>query len=247
MTTSVRSVDWTWIVLISLTLAGVAIGEGAEPGFWVTLTIAAIAAFKGRLVIDQFMELGSAHPTIRRLVPRLRAPGTDPHGAGLSLRSPDRPTHHPVQGLIQKSGMEATDRISRPPTSAGRTTLGTANDRSRSRWHLASPVALCLALSLLDHSTHAEDLPRGDCGSPATATDLRHCDLGGAKLQGGRPAGRPTRRGATGERGSHGLQNSRGRVWSGPICVGPSSGAATSPVPSCTAPISSTPSWTRQT
>ena len=68
MTASARTVDWTWILLISLTLAGVSIGEGAEPGFWVTLTVAAIAAFKGRLVIDRFMELGSAHPAIRRLV-----------------------------------------------------------------------------------------------------------------------------------------------------------------------------------
>ena len=68
MTSSARSVDWTWTILVALTLVGVAIGEGAEPGFWVTLTVAAIAAFKGRLVIDQFMELGSAHPVIRRLV-----------------------------------------------------------------------------------------------------------------------------------------------------------------------------------
>ena len=68
MILSTRTVDWTWILLVSLTLVGVAIGEGAEPGFWVTLTVAAIAAFKGRLVIDQFMELGSAHPAIRRLV-----------------------------------------------------------------------------------------------------------------------------------------------------------------------------------
>jgi hypothetical protein len=68
MTASARAIDWTWITLISLTLAGVAVGEGAEPGLWVTLTVAAIAAFKGRLVIDQFMELGGAHPAIRRLV-----------------------------------------------------------------------------------------------------------------------------------------------------------------------------------
>lgn len=68
MTTSTRSVDWTWAILVTLTLAGVAIGEGAAPDFWVTLTVAAIAAFKGRLVIDQFMELGTAHPAIRRLV-----------------------------------------------------------------------------------------------------------------------------------------------------------------------------------
>ena len=68
MTASTRSVDWAWAILVTLTLAGVAIGEGAEPGFWITLTVAAIAALKGRLVIDHFMELSSAHPAIRRLV-----------------------------------------------------------------------------------------------------------------------------------------------------------------------------------
>lgn len=68
MTANTRALDWTWMILISLTLAGVAIGEGAEPGLWVTLTVAAIATLKGRLVIDQFMELGRAHPAIRRLV-----------------------------------------------------------------------------------------------------------------------------------------------------------------------------------
>ncbi|MGE5155343.1 MAG: cytochrome C oxidase subunit IV family protein [Bdellovibrio bacteriovorus] len=68
MTASIRSVDWTWGTLVALTLAGVALGEGAQPGFWVTLSVAAIAAVKGRLVIDQFMELGGAHPSIRRLV-----------------------------------------------------------------------------------------------------------------------------------------------------------------------------------
>lgn len=68
MSLSSRSVDWAWIILVALTLLGVAIGGGAEPGFWVTLSVAAIAAFKGRLVIDQFMELNTAHPTIRRLV-----------------------------------------------------------------------------------------------------------------------------------------------------------------------------------
>ena len=40
----------------------------AEPGFWVTLVIASIMAFKGRLVIDHFMELADANRTIRRMV-----------------------------------------------------------------------------------------------------------------------------------------------------------------------------------
>ncbi len=63
-----RLVDWTWALLIALTLVGVSIGEGAEAGLWVTLFVAVVTAVKGRLVIDRFMELGGAHPGIRRLV-----------------------------------------------------------------------------------------------------------------------------------------------------------------------------------
>lgn len=66
--TSNRSVSWTWALLISLTFLGVSIGEGSEPGLRITLVVAVITAVKGRLVVDQFMELGDAHPGIRRLV-----------------------------------------------------------------------------------------------------------------------------------------------------------------------------------
>lgn len=65
---SARTLNIVWIVLIGLTLGGMAMGESAEAGFWVTAIIAAITALKGRMVIDYFMELGDAHPTIRRLV-----------------------------------------------------------------------------------------------------------------------------------------------------------------------------------
>ena len=68
MITSSRSLDLVWILLIALTLGGVAIGEGAEPGFWITVIVAVITTFKGRMVIDYFMEVGDAHSAIRRLV-----------------------------------------------------------------------------------------------------------------------------------------------------------------------------------
>lgn len=63
-----RRIDYTWILLVALTLGGIALGERGGSGFWLTLVIAAITAAKGRLVIDRFMELGDAHPGIRRLV-----------------------------------------------------------------------------------------------------------------------------------------------------------------------------------
>lgn len=68
MTGSIRTIDWTWILLLFLTLVGVVLGEGAEPGFWVTVLIAVITGVKGRLVIDNFMEMGHARPSIRALV-----------------------------------------------------------------------------------------------------------------------------------------------------------------------------------
>jgi hypothetical protein len=58
----------SWLLLLALTLSGMLMGEYARPGFWVTVSIAAITAFKGRLVIDQFMELNQASPVIRRIV-----------------------------------------------------------------------------------------------------------------------------------------------------------------------------------
>jgi len=63
-----RRLDLVWGLLIGLTLGGAALGEAAEPGFWVTAAIAAIMVFKGRMVIDHFMELAEANRTIRMTV-----------------------------------------------------------------------------------------------------------------------------------------------------------------------------------
>lgn len=60
-----RKVDLVWGLLIALTLSGTLLGESAEPGFRVTLAIAGIMAVKGRLVIDYFLELAHADPTLR--------------------------------------------------------------------------------------------------------------------------------------------------------------------------------------
>ncbi|MGE5155344.1 MAG: pentapeptide repeat-containing protein, partial [Bdellovibrio bacteriovorus] len=44
--------------------------------------------------------------------------------------------------------------------------------------------ALGLGLLAVAALAGAEDLPRGDCAAPRPATDLRHCNLGEARLQG---------------------------------------------------------------
>lgn len=57
-----------WLLLVALTLCGALIGEAAEPGLAITLVICLTMAFKGRMVIDHFMELKTANRTIRSLM-----------------------------------------------------------------------------------------------------------------------------------------------------------------------------------
>jgi len=51
-----------------LTLAGTLIGESADPGLAITLIICLTMAFKGRMVIDHFMELNTANSMIRNMM-----------------------------------------------------------------------------------------------------------------------------------------------------------------------------------
>jgi hypothetical protein len=60
-----RSVDFIWLLLMALTLMSAALAETAEPGLLITLAIAASVAFKGRMVVDRFMELQHANRHLR--------------------------------------------------------------------------------------------------------------------------------------------------------------------------------------
>jgi len=60
-----RSVDFIWLLLMALTLVSAALAETAEPGLLVTLAIATSVAFKGRMVVDRFMELQHANRYLR--------------------------------------------------------------------------------------------------------------------------------------------------------------------------------------
>ncbi|BAO45327.1 cytochrome C oxidase subunit IV family protein [Thiolapillus brandeum] len=66
--TNRKRLNASWLFLMGLTLSGALMGEYAHPGFWVTVSVAFITAIKGRLIIDEFMELGDASPAIRRTV-----------------------------------------------------------------------------------------------------------------------------------------------------------------------------------
>lgn len=63
-----QTVTLLWLLLVGLTLGGSLLGETAQPGYDVMLVIVLTMAFKGRVVIDHFMELKNANRLIRRLM-----------------------------------------------------------------------------------------------------------------------------------------------------------------------------------
>ena len=63
-----RRIDLLWLLLLALTLGGALIGETAEPSLAITLFIVVTMAFKGRIIIDHFMELKTANRTLRNLM-----------------------------------------------------------------------------------------------------------------------------------------------------------------------------------
>lgn len=58
----------TWLILIGLTLVGAWLAETAHPGWPLALTVAFLIAFKGRMVIDHYMEMRHANRRIRRVL-----------------------------------------------------------------------------------------------------------------------------------------------------------------------------------
>lgn len=63
-----QTITLLWLLLAALTLGGAYLGEAAEPGLAVTLIIALTMAFKGRIIVDHFMELKTANRTLRKLM-----------------------------------------------------------------------------------------------------------------------------------------------------------------------------------
>jgi hypothetical protein len=63
-----KLIDLLWVLLVALTLSGSWLGETAEPGLGVVMFVCLTMAFKGRIVIDHFMELKTANSLLRRLM-----------------------------------------------------------------------------------------------------------------------------------------------------------------------------------
>jgi hypothetical protein len=57
-----------WLLLVALTLAGAWLAETGHAGWPLTLIVAGLIAFKGRMVIDRYMEITGANPRIRAVL-----------------------------------------------------------------------------------------------------------------------------------------------------------------------------------
>ncbi len=57
-----------WLILIGLTLAGALLAETGHAGWPLALTVVFLIAFKGRMVIDHYMEMRHANQRIRHVL-----------------------------------------------------------------------------------------------------------------------------------------------------------------------------------
>ena len=60
-----RSINFIWGGLMAVTIGSALLAESGETNLLVTLLICLSIAFKGRMVVDRFMELRSANRYIR--------------------------------------------------------------------------------------------------------------------------------------------------------------------------------------
>ncbi|SFD00033.1 cytochrome C oxidase subunit IV family protein [Pseudoalteromonas denitrificans] len=65
---NLNRLDISWIILMLITLANAFIAETADPHIFITAVICFSIAYKGRRVMDHFMELNYANKTIALLM-----------------------------------------------------------------------------------------------------------------------------------------------------------------------------------
>jgi hypothetical protein len=57
-----------WLLLVGLTAAGAWLAETGHAGWPLACVVAGLIAFKGRMVIDHYMEMTTANTRIRRVL-----------------------------------------------------------------------------------------------------------------------------------------------------------------------------------
>lgn len=66
--TNIRLVNRLWLVLIGLTLFSAFMAEQDHQGLTAVTIIAVALGIKGRIIVDHYMELKTAHPLLRILM-----------------------------------------------------------------------------------------------------------------------------------------------------------------------------------
>lgn len=67
-TTKLNAVDISWVILMIITTLNALVAETAEPDLLITAIICFSIAYKGRRIMDFFMELNHANATIQKLM-----------------------------------------------------------------------------------------------------------------------------------------------------------------------------------
>ena len=62
---SISALDFSWILFMIITAANALVAETAEPSLAITALICGSIAYKGRRIMDYFMELNHANSTIQ--------------------------------------------------------------------------------------------------------------------------------------------------------------------------------------
>lgn len=68
LSSKLNALDISWVILMLITSFNALVAETAEPGLIITAIICFSIAYKGRRIMDYFMELKHANTTIQKLM-----------------------------------------------------------------------------------------------------------------------------------------------------------------------------------
>ncbi|PLY16200.1 MAG: thiosulfate reductase [Sedimenticola sp.] len=68
MQLSLRNIDFIWLVLMIITVLNAVVAETADGSLLITIIIAISIGFKGRMVVQRFMELHNANRFIKNMM-----------------------------------------------------------------------------------------------------------------------------------------------------------------------------------
>ena len=68
MSINFRNIDFIWLLLMAITIINAVISETVDGSLFITIIIAISIGFKGRMVVQRFMELHNANSFIKKMM-----------------------------------------------------------------------------------------------------------------------------------------------------------------------------------